>query len=306
MSALNDTSTVGVRRSLNTPPAGGVRRGGPAQKNAPADRAAPRAEARAEKPATATRAAETVSAATPETGNVDTSLRDRINRLSTARTNLLRRRATQVPAEEPVTTATAPQMHPVDTAPPEAVPAFDVPEDIEIETTTGEVVGEVDLTRSDAPPPSKPVEERHPPRESAASHPRQSARRRNAEEQQAEPRNTAVAADAPGLPTPRRSSAPEVAQNSVREIPESRRADASAMQSEVETLRREIADLRREMRDLREAGPGGLGPVERAVQRLSQRMDRIDGGAQPLIADGQLEMRKPKRSGLLGWFSGRR
>jgi|GEM_PF-6379118 len=304
MSALNDTSTVGVRRSLNTPPAGGVRRGGSGQTNAPADRAAPRA-ARAEKPAAPARAAETDSPTAPGTGNVDTSLRDRINRLSTARTNLLRRRGTNVPAEEPVTTATAPQMHPVDTAPPEAVPAFDVPEDVEIETTTEEIVGEVDLTRPMAAP-SYPAEERHPPRESAVTHPRQSARRRSADGQQEAPRNTAAAAEASGLPTTRRSSAPDVAQNAVREVSGSGRADASAMKSEVETLRREIADLRREMRDLREAGPGGLGPVERAVQRLSQRLDRLDGGAQPLIADGQLEMRKPKRSGFLGWFSGRR
>lgn len=304
MSALNDTSTVGGRRSLNTPPANGQRRGSAAQTNAPADRAAPRTSARAEKPTASARTAETVSAAAPETGNVDTSLRDRINRLSTARTNLLRRRATRVPVDEPVTTATAPLMNPADTAQPEAVAAFDVPEDIEIETTTGEVVGEVDLTRSDTTPPVKPAEERHPPREDAVSHPRQSARRRNAEEQQAAPQNTAAAE--PGLPTKRRSSAPDVAQNAVREVHESDRADSSTEKSEVETLRREIADLRREMRDLREAGPGGLGPVERAVQRLSQRMDRLDGGAQPLIADGQLETRKPKRSGLLGWFSGRR
>ena len=304
MSALNDTSTVGVRRSLNTPPVGGVRRGGPGHTNAPADRAAPRASARAGKPAASARAAETVSATAPETGNVDTSLRDRINRLSTARTNLLRRRGTSVPAEEPVTTATAPQMRPVDTAPPEAVPAFDVPEDVEIETTTGEVVGEVDLTRPMAAP-SYPAEERHPPRESATPHLRQSARRRSADERQEASRNTA-ASDAPGLPATRRGSAPDVAQNAVHEVSGSGRADASAMKSEIETLRREIADLRREMRDLREAGPGGLGPVERAVQRLSQRLDRLDGGAQPLIADGQLEIRKPRRSGFLGWFSGRR
>ena len=305
MSALNDTSTVGVRRSLNTPPAGGVRRGGSGQRNAPADVGAARASAQAPKPAAQSRVAEPAPRPAPAPGNVDTSLRDRINRLSTARTNLLRRRGTNVPAEEPVTTATAPQMHPVDTAPPEAVPAFDVPEDVEIETTTEEIVGEVDLTRPMAAP-SYPAEERHPPRESAVTHPRQSARRRSADGQQEAPRNTAAAAEASGLPTTRRSSAPDVAQNAVREVSGSGRADASAMKSEVETLRREIADLRREMRDLREAGPGGLGPVERAVQRLSQRLDRLDGGAQPLIADGQLEMRKPKRSGFLGWFSGRR
>lgn len=303
MSALNDTSTVGIRRSLNTPPVGGARRGGSGQKKAPADRAAPGA-AGAEKPAAPARTAEPASAKAPETGNVDTSLRDRINRLSTARTNLLRRRGTRVPAEEPVTTATAPQMHPMESAPPEAVPAFDLPEDVEIETTTGEIVGEVDLTRP-VTAPSYPDEERHPPRESAVSHPRQSARRRSADDQQEAPRNTA-AADASGLPATRRGSAPDVARSAVREVAGSGRADASAMKSEVETLRREIADLRREIRDLREAGPGGLGPVERAVQRLSQRMDRLDGGAQPLIADGQLEMRKPKRSGFLGFFSGRR
>ncbi|MDF1734394.1 MAG: hypothetical protein P1U37_03855, partial [Minwuia sp.] len=290
--------------------------------NAPADAGAARASAQAPKPAAQSRVAEPAPRPAPAPGNVDTSLRDRINRLSTARNNLLRRRGATVPAEEPVTTATAPQRHPVETAQPEPVPAFDVPEDVEIETTTEEAVGEVDLTRpmpSERPAPSSPPEpaerpvaaaprpddRNRPPRESETSHPRQSARRRGAEERTETARDTA-AADTSGLPATRRNSTPDMAQSTVREVSGSGRADASAMMSEVETLRREIADLRREVRDLREAGPGGLGPVERAVQRLSQRMDRLDGGAQPLIADGQLEMRKPKRSGLLGWFTGRR
>ncbi len=102
------------------------------------------------------------------------------------------------------------------------------------------------------------------------------------------------------LPATRRSTAPDVRRDHLREMATEPGSDTAALAAEVKNLRREMAELRSEMRDLKDAGPGGLGPVERAVQRLAQRMDRLDGGAQPQIADGRLETRAPKKS----WFSG--
>jgi len=216
-------------------------------------------------------------------------------------------------------------MQPPQAARAEPVPAFDLQEDVEIETGTGETVSAVDLTRPlSAPEPSfdrvrEPAREPTPQQRAAPeraviqepvthnpqqpAQPRQSARQRTVAEPAVTAGPEAVRDDA-GLPATRRGTAPDVAHSTVREVAGEK--DTSKIMKEVEILRREVAELRREVRDLREAGPGGLGPVERAVQRLAQRMDRVDGGAQPLIADGQLEQRKPRKSGFFGLFSGRR
>ncbi len=317
MTALNDTSTVGARRSLNVPPAGGTRRAGSVQRPAsgPQRPAQPQPQAAPEQAASPRPAAPQAGSAQPATGNIDTTLRDRINRLSQARNNLLRRRSGNATIDESVATSAAQQMQPAETSRPEthrpeAVPAFEIPEDIEIETTEARDAQEVDLTgagtasRQDTVSPSSTARQQ-PVTDDGAGNPRQSARRRTPEEQAAQPCKP-VAEETAGLPVERRTSSPDVARSAVREVAGPARGDESALKAEIETLRRELADMRREVRALREAGPGGLGPVERAVQRLAQRMDRIDGGAQPMIADGQLEQRKPKRSGLLGLFSGRR
>lgn len=102
---------------------------------------------------------------------------------------------------------------------------------------------------------------------------------------------------APQVPARRTTSEPEVQSTGVH-----------ASESEVDMLRSEIEDLRREMLEMREAiarinqpnaTPKGLGAVERTMQRLAERMDRIDGGAQPQISNDPAGPRPRKR----GFFS---
>jgi hypothetical protein len=81
-----------------------------------------------------------------------------------------------------------------------------------------------------------------------------------------------------------------------------------AQEYEIDMLRSEIDELRQEMAEMRDAigrasqpasSSKGLGAVERTMQRLSERMDRIDGGAQPQISDGHSAPRPRKK----GFFS---
>lgn len=112
---------------------------------------------------------------------------------------------------------------------------------------------------------------------------RQSARRREDTPQQTQ------------VPARRATSEPEVHTTSVQ-----------ASENEVDMLRSEIEELRREMSEMREsiarisqptAGPKGLGAVERTMQRLAERMDRIDGGAQPQISNG-IAGPRPRKKGF--------
>lgn len=104
------------------------------------------------------------------------------------------------------------------------------------------------------------------PAERASGNIRQSARRR--EDTTPAPRTQ--------VPARRTPTEPEVQTTGVL-----------ASESEVDMLRSEIEELRREMSDMRAAigqmerpasSPKGLGAVERTMQRLAERMDRIDGG----------------------------
>lgn len=116
---------------------------------------------------------------------------------------------------------------------------------------------------------------------------RQSARRRDE-------------APAPQVPARRAPTEPDVHVTGVH-----------ADESEIDMLRSEIDELRREMADMREAisrvdrpspNTKGLGAVERTMQRLSERMDRIDGGAAPQISDGSGNSRPRKRGFLASLF----
>lgn len=105
------------------------------------------------------------------------------------------------------------------------------------------------------------------------------------------------------MPAPRRATEPDPFAARVAEV----RPHGSDVLDELEDLRREVSELRREMKAMQQAGAGGgIGPVERAVQRLAERMDRLDGGAQPAISDGRGGRRRTGGGGLFGLFRPRR
>ncbi|MEC9345974.1 MAG: hypothetical protein VYB54_07090 [Pseudomonadota bacterium] len=154
-------------------------------------------------------------------------------------------------------------------------------------------------------PASRPEpEDRYEPEHEAAAveeapmrNPRQSARPAGSFDQ---PRQQ--------MPAPRRSSAPEPFATRVGEV---RSHGGGELLDEIEKLRREVGELRRELKAIQQQGPSGVGPVERAVQRLAERMDRIDGGARPAISDGSGNGGRRRRGGgggggLFGLFSRRR
>lgn len=177
----------------------------------------------------------------PAAGNVDTSLRERIRRLSAARAEALRERDLPEPPEAP-RAAAAPR--------PRETAAFDAE------------------------------------RESGEFSPRQPARRRRPEpEAEREYRP----------PVRRRNTAPETPATQIDPIED----EMEELSQEVARLRQEVAQLRGEIAK-RPAGGGEIGPVERALQKLAERMDRIDGGPRPPIADGRPAGR-PRR-GFLGLF----
>lgn len=333
MVAMNDGSTVGDRRRLVSPPSG-TRNFATAANTR--NRQAQAAAAPARDAAVEHRPETVETPGTPGTpgtgeqrsaGNVDTSLRDRINRLSSARTSLMRKRdgaRAAAPAEQPPSRRPADNTAQADAAPAASVvdpdPMIVIDEPVVADPVPEARSAHIDLTATatavpapaavapvartmpdpvqdpvvdpDAAPYAPPV---------AEPHPRQSARRRDVVPKTEVP----AAPESDNLPTPRRSTAPEVRQEQVQETATTQDAEITALAAEIKNLRREMAELRSEIRDLKDAGPGGLGPVERAVQRLAQRMDRVDGGAQPLINDGRLEQRAPKKSGFFSWF-GRR
>lgn len=323
MVAMNDGSTVGDRRRLVSPPSG--------TRN-PATAAARPAQAPAAPAREAASQPRPQASGTPGTGqsdaagNVDTSLRDRINRLSSARTNLMRKRdgaRAAIPAEQSSARPVAENMAAANAAPVAApvAPAVDpdqmiaIDEPLVVDPVPEARSAQIDLTSSAPAPTPTPAPATEPAFEApvarntpdpvsepvAQPHPRQSARRRD----DAPKADAPAASETENLPTPRRSTAPEIRHDRVQETTTAHDAEVTALAAEIKNLRREMAELRSEMRDLKDAGPGGLGPVERAVQRLAQRMDKVDGGAQPLINDGRLEQRAPRKSGFFSWL-GRR
>ena len=145
-----------------------------------------------------------------------------------------------------------------------------------------------------APPRGHPVEstERTEPQPKQA---RQSARPR-ADARHETPEDRYV-------PAPRRPSAPEYYTEA-----------ATPMHDEVDMLRDQIARMQDQMLrmadeidGLKQGGDGGnkgVRAVEKALQRLSERMDAVDGGPriQPQIEDD----RAPRKRGMLDGLFGRR
>jgi hypothetical protein len=130
--------------------------------------------------------------------------------------------------------------------------------------------------------PDRPAPEREPGKM------RQSARRR-------EDPSAAAGAHVPAKRTP---TEPEVHTTGVQ-----------ASESEVDMLRSEIDELRREMSEMREAisridqpssSPKGMGAVERTMQRLAERMDRIDGG--PPVQNVAIQDGRPTGGPRKGFF----
>lgn len=118
-------------------------------------------------------------------------------------------------------------------------------------------------------------------------HPRQSARPRSHQSQ-------APGLVRPSLPAQLALAATENATTYVQEIT----SETETLTSEVAELRRDVARLSEEVALLRKVAGAGIGPVERAVQKLAQRMDRLDGGARPAVID-----RRPARDGgRESWF----
>lgn len=139
------------------------------------------------------------------------------------------------------------------------------------------------------PAPSQP--ERAEPRPRTEN--RQSARRR----QDLDDRDQAR------VPATRRPAEPEPYGYQVQD----RSGDIDMLQHEVDELRRQVASMRDELNELRErpAGGGkGFSVIERTMQRLSERMDRIDGGAPPPEVTGPGDRTPRRRKGLLNSLFG--
>ncbi|WP_417513799.1 hypothetical protein [Minwuia sp.] len=230
----------------------------------PAEHPADIAEAPVERPAPPPAASASTEPERPAdatgTVNVDTSLRDRISRLSR------RPSRTEMDGDDG-----APA--PLATAVPDPEPAQ--PTDTAFSFTPA---GR-----------REPVRESQRNRDEETPRMRQSARRRTP----AEDSETRV-------PARRASSDPEV-----------RTTDVRASETEVEVLRGQVQRLEAEIRKLQEtvatisskSGPAegqkGIGAVERALQRLSERVDRLDGGASSVRVE---DNRQSGKRGFLGLF----
>ncbi|PJK30656.1 hypothetical protein CVT23_05755 [Minwuia thermotolerans] len=195
-------------------------------------------------------------------GNVDTSLRERIRRLSAARTEALRER--DMAHVEPRREARAEPEYD-DRYEPRPAPR---------------------ARREEAEPAMRGVARRDAERESDDFDPRQPARRRQPGPE-ADPEFRA--------PARRRAAPPEPAATRVDPLED----EMDELHDEVSRLRQEVARLREEVARRPAGGAGELGPLERALQKLAERMDRIDGGPRPAVDDGR--PRKPGR-GFLGLF----
>lgn len=197
-----------------------------------------------------------------EGANVDTSLRERIRRLSAARAEALRSRDEPPRRADPEERGEEPVMRPV--------------------------------ASRDAERDSDDFSSRQPARRRRAESERDAERefrapvRRRRAEAESEPEREFRA------PARRRAAPPDYAATRVDPLDD----EVADLREEVLRLRQEVRELRKEVQD-RPSGASEIGPVERAVQKLAERMDRIDGGPRPPVADA-----RPKRPGrgFLGLF----
>lgn len=105
------------------------------------------------------------------------------------------------------------------------------------------------------------------------------------------------------VPATRRPAEPEPYGYPVQQ----RTEEIDMLQREMDELRHVVAGLREEIKELRERperGAKGFSVIERTMQRLSERMDRIDGGAAPPEVTGPGDRTPRRRKGLLNSLFG--